>query len=527
MKKFKALLSILVVCAVVITCFAGCSSLTSKVTGSDDIVILFTGNGNNAALEGVTYSGVSSYKSSVMAGHNLVATVDLGNSISGGSMDMVAEGEYGVTVLNEVGYDYYVPGVNDFSLDMEKLCDSLNSKLVSSTAEYNGEGELEIAPYVMAGFSGKNVALVGVTGKGAGNEKFSLSTDENFVSDIEEAVEDAKTEGADYVILLANLPSGDAINLVAGLTGVTVVLNADEVVPQKMIKDADDKDVIYSSCGSNLAGIGQLTISATGTVTTTVVTTDGRDEDTDLVVKGLNDKYEAMLTQTIGTAPSALSINNDAGIRTVQTRETTIGDFVADAYRAKTQADIALVSADEIATGLEAGDIKLSDVMAVTPAKDNLCVVEMTGAQIADCLEFAVQNVSAYYASYGQANGEFPGFFQVSGIAYVVNTSVENAVVVNDDGSFASLNDTRRVSNITVRNAEGQYIAIDPEATYTVAGSTALLRGASNGNTLATAGTVKQESAGTDYEAVIDFIKSMENTTITGYEVPQGRISVR
>ena len=97
--------------------------------------------------------------------------------------------------------------------------------------------------------------------------------------------------------------------------------------------------------------------------------------------------------------------------------------------------------------------------MDVNPWNNAMCVIEATGQQILDALEHGARNNP-------EENG---GFLQVSGLTYEINLHVEESPVVTDSMDlFQSVDDgkPRRVQNVRIGGE-----AIDPEKTYTVAGS--------------------------------------------------------
>lgn len=58
-------------------------------------------------------------------------------------------------------------------------------------------------------------------------------------------------------------------------------------------------------------------------------------------------------------------------------------------------ADVAFVNGGGIRVSIPAGDITLGDILQVHPFGNALCVVEATGQQILDALEWGARNVPA------------------------------------------------------------------------------------------------------------------------------------
>jgi 5'-nucleotidase len=64
-----------------------------------------------------------------------------------------------------------------------------------------------------------------------------------------------------------------------------------------------------------------------------------------------------------------------------------LGDLVADAQRAATHADIALMNPGGLRSDLRAGPVTWGDVLTLHPFANRLITLDMTGAQLLAVLE--------------------------------------------------------------------------------------------------------------------------------------------
>jgi 5'-nucleotidase len=128
------------------------------------------------------------------------------------------------------------------------------------------------------------------------------------------------------------------------------------------------------------------------------------------LVKGYEDKIDAELGQTIGQATVTL----DARQQTNRGQETNLGNFVADAYRNRMQADAAIINGGSIRsnTTYGPGSITRRDVLTMLPFGNGVVKVQVTGQQIKDALENGVSHLGQEEA------GRFP---QVSGLTFSYN----------------------------------------------------------------------------------------------------------
>jgi 5'-nucleotidase / UDP-sugar diphosphatase len=139
------------------------------------------------------------------------------------------------------------------------------------------------------------------------------------------------------------------------------------------------------------------------------------------------------LDQIIGVTQTQL----DGRKASVRGQETTIGDFIADAMRAKSGADVALINGGGIRsdTVLEPGT-KLSRkmVVAALPFNNKLVTLEMPGAELHKALENGLWML-------GKDSGRFP---QISGARIVARRdAVPGARLVSVEVGGAPLDDAR------------------------------------------------------------------------------------
>jgi 5'-nucleotidase len=127
-------------------------------------------------------------------------------------------------------------------------------------------------------------------------------------------------------------------------------------------------------------------------------------------------KYASLLAELakpIGRTTVAL----DARSLQSRTEETNVGNFVTDALRKATVADVALINggsirADEI---IAPGKLTMRDLLSILPFKNKLIKIEVTGATLRAALEHGV--------SRSAEDSQPGGFPQVSGIRFSFDAS--------------------------------------------------------------------------------------------------------
>ena len=186
-----------------------------------------------------------------------------------------------------------------------------------------------------------------------------------------------------------------------------------------------------------------------------------------------------------GTELDALSLSN-------RTKETNIGNFIADTYRQATGADIGFVNGGSIRADLtyNPGVLTKRDVLSILPFNNPIVKVELTGKTLKEILEHGVAR-----SAVGE-DGEPGRFPQVSGIKFSFDTT-------KPVGS--------RVSEIFVGGKR-----LMDEAKYTLATSDFLVSRGGDGYTMFKDGKVltTAENAPKDSEVFEEAIRNAPDKTI-------------
>jgi 2',3'-cyclic-nucleotide 2'-phosphodiesterase (5'-nucleotidase family) len=115
-------------------------------------------------------------------------------------------------------------------------------------------------------------------------------------------------------------------------------------------------------------------------------------------------RLEEQTTQVIGHATVDLEGENGQ----VRTRETNLGNLLADLARRHAETDIALINAGVIRASIPSGPVPLKRIMEVLPFDSSLTTLRITGTQLQEALENGVSRLP-------QASGRF---LQVAGLRY-------------------------------------------------------------------------------------------------------------
>lgn len=182
------------------------------------------------------------------------------------------------------------------------------------------------------------------------------------------------------------------------------------------------------------------------------------------------DKYKDLL-QKLAEPVGATAVELDALSLSSRTKETNIGNFIADSYRKAAQADIGLLNGGSIRADLTyaPGVLTKRDVLSILPFNNPVVKVEITGKLLKEILEHGVARSAA---GEDKEPGRFP---QISGVSFKFDTT-------KAAGS--------RVTEILVGGKP-----VDENKTYTLATSDFLVSKGGDGYTMFAKGKVLTDSA--------------------------------
>lgn len=550
-RKFAVLCIFL---AVLLVCMAGCGAGSAQ----DDIVILYTGDVHCGIEENIGYAGLSAYKEELLEQSPYVFLVDTGDAVQGDFIGMTSAGGYIVDIMNQVGYDFAVPGNHEFDYGVEALktlAERAEFPYLSCNITYSGskENALEaIRPYEIVDCGNVSVAFIGVTTP----YSISSTTPSYFMEDgqyvysfmngndgtdlygcVQGYVDECRNEGADYVVVTAHLGNGEEYGpfssdlLAQNTEGIDVILDghAHNTISCQVENNKNGEQVLISATGMKFANVGQLVITADGEIRTELISAyPKKDAEVEQYIHDIQATYEADLAKVVGTSEVVLTGYSETGARLVRNRETNIGNFCADAYRVVAGADIALVNGGGIRTDFPAGDITYKHLFDVHPFGNTLCMVEATGQEILDCLETCYRYALPAAEENGTAVGEDGGFQQVSGLKFTIDTSVSPSVTTDEHDRMVSIDGPRRVKDVMVLNEAGEYAPLDANAVYTVASHNYLLKEGGSGCNMFADNTFLIDEGMADYQILITYmIDYLDGHIDSRYAQTEGRITVK
>ena len=521
---------------------------------SNDIVILATSDVHCSPEKGFGYAGLYRIREKFKKEGCEVLLVDDGDEFEGhGEMfGTVTMGSQVIELMNKMGYDVAIPGNHDFAYGPDRFL-WLTKKATYPYLSCNiyKNGKLFLKPYIIKEVNGKKIAFVGATTPRTIGVYLSRSMFMNanakviydfkngdkgkkLNSVIQSNVNAARAAGADYVFLMSHIGQAKKYKSYENITyvientsGIDAVLDGHSHDSKKFeVINKEGKPVPRIAMGSKFSRIGYVRISAdNGSIDTGIYSwgcsvsaselfgiKNEMSEEVDIALQ----KYEDAYYGKTATLKFPLLVNDrlkkdedDKITRVIGKRETNLGDFAADAVRYSTGADIALLPADKFGSSLAPGDLSQYSMYCVLPACKPIIVIEATGQEIIDALEWSCRKYPSSYS----------GFLQVSGISFKINTKIKHNVKKSKKGNFKRVAGKRRVTDVKI---DGKKIELKKK--YTVASYIRLLRTTEYGYTMFRKCKRTKSITKLDFQMLNDYLtKKLKGSIPEKYRNPSGQ----
>ena len=290
-----------------------------------DIYIIYTNDVHCGIEDNIGYAGVEYFKNEAKKLTPYVTLVDAGDWAQGATIGSISNGRYIVEIMNALNYDFATPGNHEFDYgfsQFENFAKNLKCGLYSCNLRDLRTGELILKPYKIFEYGKVKVAFVGACTPESmitstpiffkdenGNFIYDFDgekTGEKLCASIQKAVDDAKNEGADYVVLVGHLgeyenitkPEWSAPFIAERTRNIDVFIDghSHEVTPGLKFKNLDGKEVTVTQSGTKLNNIGLVKIKTNGEITTELLNkVDGKDEKIDALIQDIKKRFEDTL----------------------------------------------------------------------------------------------------------------------------------------------------------------------------------------------------------------------------------------
>ena len=581
----------------------------SSLAADRDIVVLYTNDVHCGVDGNIGYAGLALYKKEMQAQTPYVTLVDAGDAIQGAPIGTLSDGGYLIDIMNKVGYDFAVPGNHEYDYGMPRfleLAGKLSCGYYSSNFMDLRTGSTVFAPYKMFTYGDTKVAFVGATTPesftkstpayfqdGNGNYIYGFCEDENgqkLYNQIQSAVNSAKAEGANYVILVGHLGENGTTdrwtsdNVIKNTTGIDALIDGHSHEEYgKYIKNKDGQDVLLTQTGTKLKNIGKLTLHTNGTISSELVTQVPAGAGTSAYTVKNGDSLSRIAKRELGSYnrwneiyeanrdkikdPNVLAVGIQLVIpgKSAVTADGKAIDYDTDKFIKAIQAQYN----ETLKTVIGHTDVELTvndpatGNRAVRSAETNLGDLSadayryVLGAEIGLSNGGGIRaNIKAGNITYNDTLTVFP-FGNMGCVAEVTGQQIKDALEMasrncpKENGGFLQVSgltytiDTSKASNVQVDEKDnfvkvnGAYrvsdimvggAPLDVNKTYTVASHNYMLKSGGDGMTMFKGSKVIRDDVMTDVDLLSTYIRSNLGGNVGSDYVNltgQGRITIK
>ncbi|HMQ03235.1 MAG TPA: 5'-nucleotidase C-terminal domain-containing protein [Pyrinomonadaceae bacterium] len=342
-----------------------------------------------------------------------------GDTLSPSVETRTYRGKQMIDAWNMVGLDYSVLGNHEFDIRTGELLDRMKESkftwLGSNVIDTKtGKIFAEMPPFVMREFGGVKIGMFGLllpeTKETSSIEEHLQVTD--YCKTAQELIPRIRAAGANTIIALTHMFMAQDKRLAHCAPGIDLILGGHEHT--LLQSSANGVPIFKMWADAREVGRFDLFIDRkTGKLTSMdweiIPVTDQIPDAPEFAP--VYAKYKELL-DSLAVKVGATGVELDALSHSVRTKETNIGNFIADAYREAVGADVALVNGGSIRADLTyyPGPLTMRDVLSMLPFNNPIVKVEVSGKLLADILEHGVAR-----SAEDNEPGRFP---QVSGLSF-------------------------------------------------------------------------------------------------------------
>lgn len=427
------------------------------------------------------YALITQMRDALEAQGERVIVLDAGDASQGSLFYTTYGGQVEAEFLERLGIDAMAVGNHEFDLGPEGLnvfLETASFPIVSGNIDVSANNMLagRVAPYTVLDADGLQVGIVSALASDT-NVTSSPGPTVQFNDEIDAlraSVAELQGQGVNTIIALTHVGYRMDQEIAAQVPGLAAVVGGHSHTflsatserregPYPTWVDAEDGSGIVPVVTAGAFGryLGHLVLDLDDEGRLIYASGDAieinaevtPDPEIEAWVATLGGPIEEMRARPVGESSGVI-----VGDRTVcRQRECEMGNLVADAMLARVAdqgISIAIQNGGGLRATIDEGQITMGEVLTVLPFQNTLATFQLSGANVVAALENGVSQLE-------DGAGRFA---QVAGLQYTFDPAA-------DAGA--------RVSNVRVMS-EGNWVPIDPEATYGVV-SNNFMRGGGDG----------------------------------------------
>ncbi|AUX10034.1 5'-nucleotidase/2',3'-cyclic nucleotide 2'-phosphodiesterase [Halalkaliarchaeum desulfuricum] len=329
--------------------------------------------------------------------------VGSGDNTSPGVLPLVSRGRQALDFFRAAGVDVETFGNHDFDYGPDATRQIVADSSVTWVGAnvYDGDGERfareeGAVPHAVFEVDGRRVGVFGVTDPATAslNPEASSLDFTDPIPEARQAIDALRDRGVDHVLAVSHLGSGDR---------ALAELEVDAVLGGHVHSERIDRlnGAVLTRPGVNGHVVLEVELSRDGTdpAVTRHAVENGNPVPAPLD-EGLVDALERRRSVAdLGEVVTRVDEQLPRDAETVHGGECAIGNFIADAYRAASGADVGLQNSGGIRPGepIE-GAVTIADLISLVPFEEPVVTVRLTGAELRETF----RQLSATEVNFGE-----------------------------------------------------------------------------------------------------------------------------
>jgi 2',3'-cyclic-nucleotide 2'-phosphodiesterase (5'-nucleotidase family) len=333
-----------------------------------------------------------------------------GDTWTGPAISTWTRGESMIEVMKTMDYDAAAIGNHEFDFGIEALNQRItqaNFPFFSANIREKGTGAVPyfVIPYIVKEVNGIQVGLIGLT-----STSTPLSTFPDHVKDLDfisydmalmEIVPQVKGEGAELLIVVGHTCYSEMLELVQTAADLEIAVIGGGHCHELLAENQNGVAIVQA--GSNMMFYAKIDISFdtnTDTINNMNISTHENiggtpDPEVGAIVSYWQNEVNQTLSRVIGY--TAQNIPRDSHAMFNMVTDSWLYNFPS--------ADISLTNMGGIRQDIPAGDITFGTIVSVLPFENNILEVDLTGAQLVECISDLVVGGMTTIGGYQLSDG--------------------------------------------------------------------------------------------------------------------------
>lgn len=252
--------------------------------------IIYTSDMHGFLNGKISYANLKAYKKMMIAEGYKTLLIDNGDTIHGTKTAKYNNGSAIINIMNKTGYDYLAIGNHDYAYGYDRLMELKNEcefQILSVNIVEPEENKPIFVPYDIIESDGRRIAIIGISYTSLGDYRSKYKKDGKYQLEIlnndklfeaiQTIIDEVKDE-VDCIVAMGHCSGTEndtdtkAYQIIKHTSGIDVFLSghSHRIVENRIIRDKDGNEVIFSIPGGDGECFGVLTI-ADNCITTEII----------------------------------------------------------------------------------------------------------------------------------------------------------------------------------------------------------------------------------------------------------------